>query len=128
MSMLIDNQMIPTIPVSDLARARAWYEDKLGLTPVTEVPGQALAYRTPAGQSLLLFISGDAGAVEHQLAAWRVDDVAAEVTELRTRGVGFEEYDEPDLRTVDGIGATPVGRAAWFKDSEGNVLTISQLG
>jgi len=128
MSMLIDNQMIPTIPVSDLARARAWYEDKLGLTPVTEVPGQALAYRTPAGQSLLLFISGDAGAVEHQLAAWRVDDVAAEVTELRTRGVGFEEYDEPDLRTVDGIAATPVGRAAWFKDSEGNVLTISQLG
>ena len=92
------------------------------------MPGQALAYRTPAGQSLLLFISDDAGAVEHQLAAWRVDDVAAEVTELRTRGVRFEEYDEPDLRTVDGIATTPVGRAAWFKDSEGNVLTISQLG
>jgi catechol 2,3-dioxygenase-like lactoylglutathione lyase family enzyme len=128
MSMLIDNQMIPTIPVSDLARARAWYQGKLGLTPVNEVPGQALAYRTPAGQSLLLFISDDAGAVEHQLAAWRVDDVAAEVTELRGRGVRFEEYDEPDVRTVDGIAATPVGRAAWFKDSEGNVLTISQLG
>ena len=128
MSMLIDNQMIPTIPISDLARARAWYQDKLGLTPVNEVPGQALAYRTPAGQSLLLFMSDDAGAVEHQLAAWRVDDVVAEVTELRRRGVRFEEYDEPDLRTVDGIAATPVGRAAWFTDSEGNVLTISQLG
>jgi hypothetical protein len=59
--------------------------------------------------------------------AWRVDDLEAEVTELRERGVRFENYDGPDLQTVDGIAATPVGRAAWFKDSEGNVLTISQL-
>jgi catechol 2,3-dioxygenase-like lactoylglutathione lyase family enzyme len=96
--------MIPTIPFSDLARARAWFQAKLGLTPVNEVPGEALAYRTPAGQSLLLFFSDDAGAVDHQLAAWRVDHVAAEVTELRGRGVRFEEYDAPDLRTIDGIG------------------------
>ena len=113
--------------VSDLERARSWYEDKLGLAPVQEVPGEALAYRTGAGQSLLFFFSDEAGAVEHQLAAWRVDDLAAEVTELRQRGVRFEEYDRPDLPTVDGIAVTPVGRAAWFKDSEGNVFTITQL-
>ena len=47
---------------------------------------------------------------------------------MRSRGVAFEEYDTPELRTVDGIATTPVGRAAWFKDSEGNVLTIAQLG
>ena len=100
--MLVDHPMTLTIPVSDLERARSWYEDKLGLAPVQEVPGEALAYRTGAGQSLLLFFSDEAGAVEHQLAAWRVDDLAAEVTELRQRGVRFEEYDRPDLRTVDG--------------------------
>jgi hypothetical protein len=47
---------------------------------------------------------------------------------LRGRGVVFEDYDQPGLRTVDGIAATPAGKAAWFKDSEGNVLTMTQLG
>jgi catechol 2,3-dioxygenase-like lactoylglutathione lyase family enzyme len=125
--MLVDHPMTLTIPVEDLDRARFWYRDKLGFTPIHEVPGEALVYRTGSGQSLLLFSSDEAGAVEHQLAAWRVDALEAEVSELRGRGVRFQEYDEPDLRTVDGIAATPVGRAAWFKDSEGNVLTISQL-
>ena len=54
-----------------------------------------------------------------------MEDLAAEVAELRGRGVVFEEYDQPGLRTVDGIATTPVGRAAWFKDSEGNVLTMT---
>ena len=81
--MLVDHPMTLTIPVSDLERARSWYEDKLGLAPVQEVPGEALAYRTGARQSLLFFFSDEAGAVEHQLAAWRVDDLAAEVTRLR---------------------------------------------
>ena len=71
---------------------------------------------------------GFTGTAQHQLAAWVVEDLATEVAELRARGVEFEEYDEPGLRTVDGIAVTPVGKAAWFKDSEGNVLTITQLG
>ena len=66
--------------------------------------------------------------MEHQLTAWRVDDLEAEVSELRGRGVQFEEYAQPDVRTIDGIAVTPVGRAAWFKDCEGNTITISQLG
>ena len=57
-----------------------------------------------------------------------MEDLAAEVAELRRRGVVFEEYDQPGLRTVDGIATTPVGRAVWFKDSEGNALTMTQLG
>jgi hypothetical protein len=59
---------------------------------------------------------------------WLVDDLAAEVAQLRSRGVVFEEYDQSGLRTVDGIAATPVGNAAWLKDSEGNVLSVTQLG
>jgi len=77
---------------------------------------------------MLLFSSPGAGTAQHQVAAWVVEDLAAEVTELRARGVEFEDYDEPGLRTMDGIAVTPVGKAAWFKDSEGNVLTITQLG
>src|SRR5215469_14209128 len=81
-----------------------------------------------AGRCFLRFSSPGAGTAQHQLAAWAVEDLAAEVAELRARGVEFEEYDEPGLRTVDGIAVTPVGKAAWFKDSEGNMLTITQLG
>jgi catechol 2,3-dioxygenase-like lactoylglutathione lyase family enzyme len=123
--MLKDRHVLPTIPASDLSRARSRYADKLGLTPDHEPPG-ALVYRTGADHWFLLFASSGAGS-QHQVAAWRVDDLQAAVTELRSRGVAFEEYNTPELRTLDGIGTTPVGKAAWFKDSEGNLLTIMQL-
>jgi catechol 2,3-dioxygenase-like lactoylglutathione lyase family enzyme len=124
--MLRGYQMHPTIPVSDMARARAWYADKLGLT-TDEEQGEALLYRSGEERLFLLFSSSAAGTAQHQLAAWVVDDLEALVTELRGRGVAFIEYDQPGLRTVDSIARTPVGKAAWFQDSEGNVLTITQL-
>jgi catechol 2,3-dioxygenase-like lactoylglutathione lyase family enzyme len=125
--MLYGRHMLPTIPASDLARARAWYADKLGFTTGQE-EAAAVLYRRGEGRLFLLFSSPGAGTAQHQLAAWVVEDLAAEVAELRARGVEFEDYDEPGLRTVDGIAVTPVGKAAWFKDSEGNVLTLTQLG
>jgi catechol 2,3-dioxygenase-like lactoylglutathione lyase family enzyme len=124
--MLYGRHVLPTIPASDLARARAWYADKLGFAAGQE-EAAALLYRRGEERLFLLFSSPGAGTAHHQLAAWVVEDLAAEVAELRARGVEFEEYDEPGLRTVDGIAVTPVGTAAWFKDSEGNVLTITQL-
>jgi len=125
--MLNGRHMLPTIPASDLARARAWYADKLGFTTSQE-EAAAVLYRHGEDRLFLLFSSPGAGTAQHQVAAWVVEDLAAEVAELRARGVEFEQYDEPGLRTVDGIAVTPVGKAAWFKDSEGNVLTITQLG
>ena len=124
--MLRGRHMHPTIPASDLARARAWYADKLGFTSGQE-EAEAVLYRSGEDRLFLLFASSAAGTAQHQLAAWVVEDLAAEVAELRSRGVEFEEYDRPGLRTVEGIARTPVGQAAWFKDSEGNVLTITQL-
>ena len=67
------------------------------------------------------FAPGAAGTSEHQVAAWVVEDLQTEVAELRGRGVAFEEYESPGLRTVDGIATTPAGKGAWFKVSEGNV-------
>jgi len=125
--MLYGRHMLPTIPASDLARARAWYADKLGFITGQE-EAAAVLYRHGEDRLFLLFSSPGAATAQHQVAAWVVEDLAAEVAELRARGVEFEQYDEPGLRTVDGIAVTPVGKAAWFKDSEGNVLTITQLG
>jgi catechol 2,3-dioxygenase-like lactoylglutathione lyase family enzyme len=124
--MLHSRRPLPTIPARDLARARAWYSEKLGFTTGQE-EADALLYSHGQDRLFLLFFSPEAGTAQHQLAAWGVEDLEAEVTELRARGVEFEEYDQPGLRTVEGIAITPVGKAAWFKDSEGNLLTVTQL-
>jgi catechol 2,3-dioxygenase-like lactoylglutathione lyase family enzyme len=117
-----------TIPVTDLDRARAWYAERLGLEPEQEFPGGALRYVVGEHSAFLLFLTDAAGTSEHQVAAWFVDDLDAVVAELRGRGVTFEEYDQPELETVAGIARTPAGRGAWFRDSEGNLLTLIQLG
>ena len=124
--MLKDRRMHSTIPVSDLERARTWYADKLGLEPVEESPG-GLFYECAGGTKFLLFPSPSAGTAKNTAAGWAVPDIEAEVAELRGRGVVFDEYDTPALKTVGGIATTGPVRAAWFKDSEGNTLGVVQL-
>jgi catechol 2,3-dioxygenase-like lactoylglutathione lyase family enzyme len=120
------------LPAQDLARARAFYAEKLGLEPVEERPG-GLRYR--CGNSyFVVFESTGRASGEHTQMGLEVDDIDAVVAELRRRGVVFEEVDVPGLRTVDGIadveGNYPskgVGeRGAWFHDSEGNLIGIGQ--
>jgi len=131
--MLKDSHVATRLPAQDLERARAFYAEKLGLEPVDERPG-GLRYRCGAG-SFALFASTGAASGDHTQMGWEVDDIEAAVHDLRSRGVVFEEVDVPGLRTVDGIaeveGNYPssggVGeRAAWFRDSEGNLLGIGQ--
>jgi predicted enzyme related to lactoylglutathione lyase len=121
------------LPAQDLGRARAFYAEKLGLEPDEERPG-GLLYRCAQGE-FGLFESTGGPSGSHTQMGWEVEDIDATVAELRRRGVVFEEYDDPGLRTVDGIaeidGNYPskggIGeRAAWFRDSEGNVLGIGQ--
>jgi catechol 2,3-dioxygenase-like lactoylglutathione lyase family enzyme len=121
------------LPARDLQRARAFYSEKLGLEPVEERPG-AVRYQCGSG-SFAIFQSAGAASGTHTQMGWEVDDLEATVATLRARGVVFEEYDLPGLRTVSGI-AEIVGnypsrggvgeRAAWFRDSEGNLLGIGQ--
>jgi catechol 2,3-dioxygenase-like lactoylglutathione lyase family enzyme len=131
--MLKDSDVATRLPAQDLERARAFYAEKLGLEPVEERPG-GLRYRCGAG-SFVLFASTGAASGDHTQMAWEVDDIEVVVRRLRSRGVVFEEVDVAGLRTVDGIaeveGNYPssggVGeRAAWFRDSEGNLLGIGQ--
>ena len=117
------------LPVQDISRARAFCAEKLGLEPVDEQPG-ALLYRC-GGSEFALFTSAGTASGKHTQMVWHVDDIEAVVKELRARGVVFEEYDVPGLKTVNGI-AEGVGgwpskgdkglRGARFRDSEGNLL------
>lgn len=130
--MLKDGRVATRLPAQDLERARAFYADKLGLEPAEEREG-GLRYVFPAGE-FALFESAGSAAGDHTQMGWEVDDIEATVRELRARGVVFEEYDLPGLRTVDGVaeieGNYPSKgdgeRGAWFRDSEGNMLGIGQ--
>jgi catechol 2,3-dioxygenase-like lactoylglutathione lyase family enzyme len=130
---MLDRSDVATrLPAQDLARARAFYRDKLGLEPVEERPG-GLKYRCGGG-TFALFTSAGGPSGTHTQMGWEVEDLDATVATLRVRGVVFEEYDLPGFRTVNGIarieGNYPsrgVGeRAVWFKDSEGNLLGIGE--
>ena len=121
------------LPASDLERARRFYAEQLGLEPSEERPG-GLLYSGPEGV-FALFESAGAASGEHTQMGWEVEDIEATVGDLRARGVVFEEYDLPGLRTVNGIAdiegnyASKGGvgeRGAWFRDSEGNMLGIGQ--
>ena len=124
--MLNDSKVTANIPAADIERARTFYADKLGLTPVQENPG-GLIYST-GGTYFFLYPTEFAGQAGHTIAQFHVADVGAEVDELRDRGVTFEHYDLPDA-TWDGDVATlgETGHAAWFKDSEDNVLCIDDM-
>lgn len=130
--MLNEGRVATRLPAQDLTRARAFYAEKLGLEPVEERQG-GLRY-VCAGGEFALFESAGGASGDHTQMGWEVDDIEATVADLRSRGVTFEEYDLPGLRTVDGIadieGNYPskgIGeRGAWFRDSEGNMLGIGQ--
>jgi catechol 2,3-dioxygenase-like lactoylglutathione lyase family enzyme len=132
--MLHDSPVATRLPVQDLERARAFYSRKLGLEASDERPG-GLLYRC-GGTEFALFQSSGAASGTHTQMAWYVTDIEATVAELKRRGVVFEEFDVPGLRTVNSI-ADVAGnypsknasgeRAAWFRDSEGNLLAIGQL-
>jgi catechol 2,3-dioxygenase-like lactoylglutathione lyase family enzyme len=131
--MLERSDVAARLPAQDLARAKSFYRDKLGLTPREERPG-GLRYQCGNGW-FSLFESAGVPSGNHTQLAWEVDDVDTTVAQLRARGVVFEEYDLPGLKTANGIaevaGHYPsrggVGeKAAWFRDSEGNLLGIGQ--
>jgi catechol 2,3-dioxygenase-like lactoylglutathione lyase family enzyme len=131
--MLRNAKVATRLPAQDLERARAFYAERLGLEPVEERPG-GLLYRC-GGTEFALFESRGKPSGQHTQMGFEVEDIEATVSELRDRGVDFEEYDLPGLKTIDGIaeveGSYPSKggkgeRAAWFRDSEGNVLGMGQ--
>jgi catechol 2,3-dioxygenase-like lactoylglutathione lyase family enzyme len=117
--------VMPTIAVDDLDRAIRFYSDTLGLS-VRRLEGEAAAALVEVGDAdrLLLYKSGYRRG-ETTSASFLCEDVESTVRELRGKGVTFEEYDFPGLKTVNGIATTGELKTAWLKDSEGNTLAIS---
>jgi catechol-2,3-dioxygenase len=122
--MLKDHDVGAVLPAEDLERARRFYEETLGFEPDSADP-QGVMYRS--GSSLFtVYPTQFAGLAQHTQVGWLVEDLRAMVTELQERGIRFEEYDFPGLKTEDGIADLESELAAWFKDTEGNILGIFQ--
>jgi catechol 2,3-dioxygenase-like lactoylglutathione lyase family enzyme len=115
-----------TLPAANLERARRFYEEKLGLTPDREAAG-GLFYRCSGNTQFFLFESQGAASGNHTQAGWITDDIEAKVAALKARGLVFEEYDTPYLKTINSVAITGPVKAAWFKDSEGNLLGLMQF-
>jgi len=126
--MLSSSRVEANIPAADLKRARDFYADVLGLTPTREIDGIALTYRTDGGTSFNVYETEFAGRAGHTIAQWHVDDLEAEVRDLKAKGLVFEVYDDmPGVRWDGEIASMEgMGRAAWFKDSEGNIMCVDQ--
>jgi catechol 2,3-dioxygenase-like lactoylglutathione lyase family enzyme len=123
--MLSDAPITAVVPTSDLARAREFYGGTLGLEDLNlPTPGPEVVYRCGNGTTLEVYERPVAGDAEHTLASWEVGDVPAAVNELRGRGVRFEDYDMPEIKTQDGIATSGDFQAAWFRDPDGNILCI----
>jgi predicted enzyme related to lactoylglutathione lyase len=122
--MLNDSKVTANVPATDLDRARRFYAEMLGLTPADENPG-GLVYTTSGGTTFFLYQTEYAGQAGHTIAQWHVDNVDDEVRELKAKGLEFEHYDMPNV-TWDGDVAKMegMGSAAWFKDSEGNIMCL----
>ncbi len=123
--MLTNAMVVPTLPVVDMARARNFYEEKLGLRFLEEREAGVL-YDCGEGTMLLLYQRAPTKA-DNTAVSFLVDDIESEVAGLKRKGIAFEEYDMPGLKTEASIATLDQDKTAWFKDTEGNILAVTQL-
>ena len=121
--MLGDRMCAAMLPAGDFERAKQWYADKLGLKPIDESPAGA-EYQCADGTRFSVYPSEFAGSNRATAMGWLVSDINAEMEELKSAGVTFEEYDIPGVKTEGGVALLGDEKGAWFKDSEGNILSI----
>ena len=126
--MLSKARVACTLPAKDMERAKAFYKEKLDLSPMREGP-EGIAYECGDGTGFMLFESQGESRGDFTQMGFEVPDVRATVIDLKKHGVVFEQYDFPGLKTDDdGVATIGDEMAAWFKDSEGNMIAISQMG
>lgn len=123
---MLNNAAVTTmLPVIDMARARQFYEGRLGLTPGGSRPDGKFVYQV-GGTTLALFPKPEGTKAEHTAISFQVPDIVAAIGGLQQAGVVFEDYDFPDFKTVNHVCVLGAEKAAWFKDTEGNYLCLHE--
>jgi predicted enzyme related to lactoylglutathione lyase len=123
--MLQNSPIYAYIPAKDVARARKFYEGKLGFVAKQVMEG-GVVYEFAGGTACFLYLTPNAGTSQASQAFWSVDDVDREIEALKARGVTLEDYDMPGEKSPSGAITAGGAKAAWFKDSEGNIMALIQ--
>ena len=123
--MLANASVTTMLPVKDLERARRFYEAGLGLTAGEAKPDGKFVYRC-GGTEIALFPKPEGTKAEHTALSWRVDDIGVAIAALKSRGVAFADYDFPGFKTVNHVCVLGSEKAAWFEDTEGNILCLHE--
>ncbi len=124
--MLTNTPLITILPAVDLNRVKKFYTDKIGLKVSKEFSSGIFFEHENGGLTLYIYKRGPTKA-DHTVASFIVEDIEKEVMELKEKGVVFEEYDTPATKTVNSIATVEGGRSSWFKDTEGNIISVSSL-
>jgi predicted enzyme related to lactoylglutathione lyase len=124
--MLKDSNIFAVLPAKDINRAKEYYRDKLGIEPSESMEEGSAMYSCGQGTRFLVYQTDNAGTAKNTQVGWETDNLEREMEQLRGRGVVFEDYDFPGVKTENGIVTASWGKAAWFLDSEGNIFNISQ--
>jgi catechol 2,3-dioxygenase-like lactoylglutathione lyase family enzyme len=121
------NRVSAVVCSTDLERSRQFYEEKVGMTLSPETIQNHLLFDCTDGSTLLVYGRPGENKADHTQVRFWSDDIMGEVSRLKARGVTFEEYDFPTLKTVDSVATTAgIGTSAWFKDPDGNTIAIFQ--
>ncbi len=123
--MLSDVPVVPTLPVVDLERAKKFYQGKLGLKPLPFPDQDGAIFECGGGTQLYLYQRAQTKA-DNTAAAFIVPDIVSAVRELKNNGIKFEEYNLPGIKTINSIATLGSTKGAWFKDTEGNILSLAQ--
>jgi predicted enzyme related to lactoylglutathione lyase len=125
--MISNASLTPVLPVVDVSRAAGFYRDRLGLKDAGDDPGGNHLVQTGSG-TLIALMPAEAGAQSaHTVLTFEVEDIDNEIRDLESRGVGFYDYDLPNLKTTDHVAVMGAEKAAWFADTEGNILCLHEV-
>jgi predicted enzyme related to lactoylglutathione lyase len=122
--MLTATRTTTILPVFDVDRAVHFYADRLGLRPMGRTEDGTCLFELGQGDMLGLMPAEEGAQTQHTVLSFEVDDIEGEIRELEDRGVRFDDYDMPELKTVNHIARMGSERSAWFHDSEGNILCL----
>lgn len=124
--MLSTTRLTAILPVKDLERAKGFYRDTLGLEPTTKLDDGSQLFSSDGTTAIELMVKPDVDTSDHTSLSFEVDDLAEEIQRLEAAGVAFEDYDLPGLKTENHVATTDHHKAAWFTDTEGNILCLHQ--
>ncbi len=124
--MLSNAPVCPTLPVVNMERAKKFYTEVLGLKEAAKSEPGGINFECGKGTMLYIYERSTPTLADNTACSFDVADLVAEMADLKSRGVVFEEYDFPGLKTVNGVAEMGGYKAAWFKDPDGNILAIGQ--